>query len=313
MIDVRKTYCEEVNAITHTTPHHADDVFATVMLSMLFPVVLFRTRDKTIIGKTDAVVYDVGGEFDSKRNRFDHHQRGFSEARPNGVKYSSAGLIWRKYGAQIVKKVCEDTKLDDQMITNIAARVDRSLVSGIDARDNGQSDKESVMSIASIIAMVKPHWYEKDADGDSYFLKACELAEVTLKCVIDNAMSAEYGCREVWKILKTVEGQIIIMDQFIGGWAEAILKSDIIKAAELVYAVFPSANGNWNAHTIPKSTSEPKEARKRFPESWCGLSDEELAKITGVETAVFCHKDGFIAGAKTREDAILLAQKAIDA
>ena len=51
--------------------------------------------------------------------------------------------------------------------------------------------------------------------------------------------------------------------------------------------------------------------KKPFPKAWWGLSGQKLVKITGVETAIFCHPNGYIAGAKTREDAIRLANLAI--
>ena len=38
----------------------------------------------------------------------------------------------------------------------------------------------------------------------------------------------------------------------------------------------------------------------------------ELKKASGVETAVFCHTAGFFAVAKTKEDAISLAEKAVN-
>ena len=54
MVRVHKTYSKAVNAITHTPPHNADEVFATAMLAILFPVELYRTRDQAIIDSTDA-------------------------------------------------------------------------------------------------------------------------------------------------------------------------------------------------------------------------------------------------------------------
>ena len=85
MINIHKFYSEKINAITHVAPHHADEVFATVMLSVLFPVELLRTRDQEIIKNTKAIVYDVGGEFDPSKKRFDHHQKSFSEIRDDGI------------------------------------------------------------------------------------------------------------------------------------------------------------------------------------------------------------------------------------
>ena len=53
-------------------------------------------------------------------------------------------------------------------------------------------------------------------------------------------------------------------------------------------------------------------SRKLFPESWAGLKDEALKNETGVETATFCHNGRFICCAKTKEDAIKLAEIAVN-
>jgi uncharacterized UPF0160 family protein len=53
------------------------------------------------------------------------------------------------------------------------------------------------------------------------------------------------------------------------------------------------------------------ENRKDFPKDWAGLRDEEFQKVSGVSDAVFCHRGLFLAGAKTKEGAIKLAQIAL--
>jgi uncharacterized UPF0160 family protein len=42
------------------------------------------------------------------------------------------------------------------------------------------------------------------------------------------------------------------------------------------------------------------ESRINFPSSWLGLRDSELAKVSGISDAIFCHKTGykFVAGSK---------------
>ena len=49
-------------AVTHNSTFHADDVFATATLSLLFgdDISFTRTRDADIIAGAD-IVYDVGG------------------------------------------------------------------------------------------------------------------------------------------------------------------------------------------------------------------------------------------------------------
>ena len=76
------------DGITHAAPHHADEVFATVMLARCYKRPLFyvyRTRDRELAQEIGApYVYDIGGEFDPKRGRFDHHQPNFNERRNGG-------------------------------------------------------------------------------------------------------------------------------------------------------------------------------------------------------------------------------------
>ena len=49
-INVHNQPTAEINAITHTPPHHADEVFATAMLAMVSNVELLRTRNPKLIG-----------------------------------------------------------------------------------------------------------------------------------------------------------------------------------------------------------------------------------------------------------------------
>jgi len=309
MIRVHKTYDAAVNAVTHTAPHHADEVFATAMLAILFPVELYRTRDQAIIDSTNAIVYDVGGEFNPKKKRFDHHQKGFSEARPDGITYASAGLIWREYGVEIVKKLGENKGVDDEMAAEVVSRVDDALVRGIDARDNGQGEKGDSMSVSSVISTFNVLWDENE-DADACFVKACEIAGMILEREVKFAISSAYGRKLITDQIKAADGAVLVMDKFIGGWLEEVVASDDPKATNLLYAVFPAISGDWNVQAIPPTIEDMMAQKKPFPEGWRGLRDEELVRASGVETAIFCHTAGFFAVAKTKEDAISLAEKA---
>ena len=50
------------------------------------------------------VLIDVGGEYATASNRFDHHQREFAEVFGHGfgTKLSSAGLVYKHFGKQII-------------------------------------------------------------------------------------------------------------------------------------------------------------------------------------------------------------------
>ena len=63
---------------------------------------IIRTRREEILDQLDAVI-DVGGIYDYKNNRFDHHQASFTDSYTNDIKedvtkFSSAGLVYKHFG-----------------------------------------------------------------------------------------------------------------------------------------------------------------------------------------------------------------------
>ena len=84
---------------THNGSFHCDEALACFMLRRTHKfsaAQIVRTRDPKILESLDAVV-DVGGLYDSTRDRYDHHQNGFAEVFGPGftTKLSSAGLVYK--------------------------------------------------------------------------------------------------------------------------------------------------------------------------------------------------------------------------
>ena len=314
-INVYNQPTAEINAITHTPPHHADEVFATAMLAMVSNVELLRTRNpKLIEDNPDAIVYDVGGKYDPESKRFDHHQRDFAETRPDGTPYSSAGLIWREYGSDIVKKLGEDQQIsdDEEIVAKTVEHVDNDLIKDIDARDNGHAGTVEGASISSIIGNYNTRW-DVDEDPNEEFLKACELAGNILERETLIAISRYRGRKIVADRIKQTSGKVLVLDRFVGGWVQEVLDSGEDNADGLLYGVFPARDGNWNIQALPPSKDEMTKQRKPFPTAWRGLNGQELSETSGVDNAVFCHKGGFFAVAKTKEDALKMANLSAEA
>jgi uncharacterized UPF0160 family protein len=104
---------------------------------------------------------------------------------------------------------------------------------------------------------------------------------------------------------KTEDKRIIVMDKHLA-WGNIL-----VEKPEPLIAVYPTPSGNWSAKTVKLNHGE-FERRVYYPEAWAGKTDGELAKISGVEDAVFCHKDLFTAVAESKEGAVALAKKALD-
>ena len=51
----------------------------------------------------------------------------------------------------------------------------------------------------------------------------------------------------------------------------------------------------------------------QFPSSWLGLEGEELSLVTGLKSAAFCHKGGFLMTCGTLEDSVLACRSSLAA
>ena len=87
---------------THDGLFHADDVFATALISLMTKEYDVTRGPDTEIpeDKTDWIIFDIGG------GEFDHHSPENKEANgchPNtDIPYAACGLIWKKYYQEIL-------------------------------------------------------------------------------------------------------------------------------------------------------------------------------------------------------------------
>lgn len=292
---------KKVKIITHNGGFHSDEVFAVATLSLLYQgkIEVVRTRDIALM-ETGDIVVDVGGEYDTFRKKFDHHQHGGAGKRENGIPYASFGLIWKEFG----EKVCESTE-----VFNV---IDKKIVQAIDALDNGVEISKSIYddvhhySIFDIVSAFAPSWKEPEGSIDNAFLEVVLFAEKILQ-------------REIKKNNDKIEGEKFVIDAYNLATEKTVVVLDreyswgdiLSKFPEPLFVVEPVwQNNTWRVKSVRNDKYSFKN-RKDFPMSWAGLRDGELARVSGVSDAVFCHNKLFIAVAKSREGAIALAKIAL--
>ena len=291
---------EEANLITHDSKFHPDDVFSTVFLSKIIDnPCLYRTS--IIPEKTNAIIYDIGF------GRFDHHGPNAKMRPESNLKYCSFGLLWEEYGREFLKK----NKYDN--IEEIFTAVEEKLVKQIDGIDNGNfpeiKAEYKLMDLDKIIDMYNPTWDEQP-DFDNCFINATKVAEIIFDNVIRTENSKIKAKKIVLDKIETVTNNMLILDKYIP-YNDAVFESTNPKAKEIKIVILPSNRGGYCVKPIT-ITKESKELLINFPKTYHGLHDEELQKISGIKTAKFVHSTGFLATAETIEDAILLAQKALE-
>lgn len=284
--------------VTHNGYFHTDDLLAVATLLIKYPEAeVIRSRDEDIINSADIVV-DVGRVYDPLKQRFDHHQKEGAGVRESGIPYASLGLVWKEFGEELSGGQREAQVVDDK------------LVAPIDASDNG------ISIVTSLFSGITPYsvedfldMYNDGADSledfDSRFSVALPYATQILKGEINRAKSLVSDWDEVQTIYDKSDDKNIIVLPLNKHWKRVLIPT------EAKFVVLPRPDGQWSARAIPVVVGDYK-TKVPFPESWGGLSAEQLAEVSGVVDATFCHRDRWLANAKTREGAINLAKKALE-
>ncbi|CAO1638977.1 unnamed protein product [Sympodiomycopsis kandeliae] len=321
----------EGTIVTHNGTHHADEALAVHLLRKLpefKSLPLIRTRDTSIIDQATIVV-DVGATYDVERKRFDHHQRGFEEVfdKEHKTKLSSAGLIWKHYGPEILSAHL-NIPTSDSRITLLWNKLYDDFVEAIDGIDNGiqqfpgaTAQYKSRTDLSARVGYLNPRWNEKSdaADSDMRFEKASLLAGTEFFDRADYTFQAWLPAREI--VLNAVQnrkvesgdesGRILLFNEF-ASWKDHLftLEKELNEQGQILYVIYPDESGKWRIQAVPESP-ESFTSRKALPEQWRGVRDQQLSELSGIQGCIFVHASGFIGGNATKEGALQMAQKAL--
>lgn len=291
---------EEANLITHAGTFHPDDVFSTMFLSKIVknPTVIRTTKVEN--QNQDAIIYDIG------YTEFDHHGPD-ALMRNEKIKYCSFGLLWKKYGL----KFLENTECDDK--AKLFQAIDENLIMQIDAIDNGLFPKieadYKLTDLDKVIDLFNKSW-DEESDNDENFLDAVNVANLIFERILKKEIAKIKASKIIEKEIPKAKNGILVLEQYLP-YQDAIFNSENPVAKTIKIVIFPSNRGGYNIKPMPIS-KESKELTVNFSVEYRGLHDEELAKISNIKTARFVHISGFLACTDTLEDAILLANNAIN-
>ncbi|KAL5007005.1 hypothetical protein ScPMuIL_015811 [Solemya velum] len=317
---------------THNGVFHCDEVLACSLLRQLpqyQDAEVIRTRDPSVLSTCDVVV-DVGGVFDPKTYRFDHHQRTFTETMNSlcpdkkwVTRLSSAGLVYLHYGREILAKIL-NTDIDDPVTGILYDKMYEEFVEEIDAIDNGvkQFDGEPRYIISTTLSRrvgnLNPAWNEPDIEPQVQFEKAMKMV---MKEFLDKILYFKKSwlpARDI--VLESVKaraevhpsGEIFVLSTGCP-WVDHLftLEEELNIKPGLKYALYEDNNGMWRVHSVPVWQGS-FENRLPLPEEWRGLRDSALSEKAGIPDCTFVHASGFIGGNKTKEGALMMAVRSLE-
>lgn len=273
---------KDASAFTHSGKFHADDVFSSALLPYLNPEITI-TRGNKVPEDFDGIVFDIG------RGKYDHHQKD-SRIRENGIPYAAFGLLWEDLGCEI---------LGDEL----AEKFDEAFVQPLDNNDNTGEKNE----LASLIGSFNPSWDENGGTDEAFF-RAVSVAGMILENKFARYLGNERADKRIEEVLETRDqtgdSRILVLPEFIPCQKR-------LSETEVAFVIFPSNRGGYCIQ--PQKKEYSLNYKCSFPSEWLGLENEELQKETGLSSATFCHKGGFLMSVGDLSDAIRACQISLDA
>ncbi len=134
------------------------------------------------------------------------------------------------------------------------------------------------------------------------FSRAVSVAGMILENKFERYKGNERADKRIDEILKDHDqkSRILVLPEFIP-CQKALSETDI------AFVIFPSNRGGYCIQ--PQKKEYSMNYKCSFPESWLGLEGDELIKETGLDTAVFCHKGGFIMTVGQLDEAVMGARR----
>ena len=270
---------KDAKAFTHGGKFHADDVFSSALLLYINPEIVI-SRGNKVPEDFDGIVFDIG------RGRYDHHQKD-SRIRENGVPYAAFGLLWEVLGKEILGE-------------ELAEKMDESFIQPLDINDNTGEKNE----LATLIGNFNPPWDAKGGSDEAFF-QAVSVAGMILENKFERYRGNARADQRVEQVLEehNPKDRILVLPEFIPC-------QKALAETEIAFVIFPSNRGGYCIQ--PQKREYSMNYKCSFPSQWLGLEGEELVKETGLSSAVFCHKGGFLMTVGELEDAKAACKKALE-
>lgn len=285
---------DEANAITNGGVFNLASVFSTAILSKVIDdLKVYRSSEPYINPSQDVIIYDIG---DGRYNPFPSKK---DSVRENNINYSSAGLIWKDFGHEIVKSTPNPDWVWEFIDINLIMDIDSSYMS------------TSSTCLSNLILTFNPNWDSNETNNEA-FLKAVDFAKNILNNYLNYACSLCKAEKIVEEQIEKSENSILILEKEMP-WKNTLLNSENSKAQNILFAIYPdSSSKSFVFEEIPVSIDDILTSRKSIPDDWKGLTPSTLYKKTGIQDALYCPPLGKTGHSKTLEGAIDAVKKIIE-
>lgn len=312
---------------THNGKIHCSEVCAIVLLSNYFAkrdvkVEIIRSRDPEVYGQADIWV-DIGEIYDHEKMRYDCKNpnevwdfHGYNVR--NKIQLSSAGLIWRHYGYEILEDYISNFPDDnsynytEETLNALVNTIYEKIFINVDAYDNGIYYSNNNISLSEIVSSANGVDVFDDEFQNQAFFRLIELVGNILDIKFREIINDYFNFQEDIKKCRNLDlsKEYVILEETIPTIFRCLDVLDNEKRIKfIVYSSFSSFSScNKNEYTI-KSRRESE--NKFLP--ICKILDENILRnCINENDIIFLHKAGFMAKTRTLESALEIVRLSLE-
>lgn len=252
--------------VTHSGMFHADDVFSTALLKLLYPNIQILRMGEVpynIIVNKNTIVYDIGN------HKYDHHGT-VKDVRSNGIPRASFGKLWKDFGKFLI---------EDKTAQSF---IEFALVQEIDRTDCGLGSN----LLSTSFKWMNKSWEEDDNAELEYFNQAVSFAEYILKKIINRKQSEINADEAIKHELYFQRGSnILVLNKYMP--VSQSVREDVL------YYIYPATRGGYNIAPIlnkytntwrrklpiDRWTAHPPTGFRFYHEKFCNFDTIENAVI----------------------------------
>jgi uncharacterized UPF0160 family protein len=268
--------------------------------------------------------------YDPERQRFDHHQREFTGtfSEKFKTKLSSAGLVYKHFGREILSNIINSETDPDQrdqvpaIVDSFYDKIYKDFMEHVDGIDNGVTVADGELkyhvstTLSSRVNRFNPPWNQlfttatlNDGFKQAMLLTGTEFVNYVLdlyKSWWPARSIVQKALQERRSLEGNEAGQLVVLP-IACPWKDHLFELEGAGEAPVLYVVYPDSGGSWRIQAVPE-TPNSFHSRKKLPEVWCGLRDQQLSEKVGLAGCIFVHASGFIGGHQTRDGALHMAR-----
>jgi len=308
----------EVKIQTHDKKFHCDDVTAISLLTNYFGqkgirVSVLRSREH--FDDADILV-DVGGEYNPEEGKFDHHQKSCNLSWNEQVRtpLSSAGMVWKHYGPDIVRLYLNshtylylsDVDIEPH-VDSIVNQLYFKIFMEIDANDNGIKSIEggsrnywTNLTLPGIVSSCNGD-VDNSEEQNENFNKAVHIVSQILEIKFYDVIRNYFNYYNHYEYVKSSYESIPEDQEWI------LINKNLKSLYKCLYEIDPEYRIKFIiVHTEGEYAIKTRNRKGELFKNIADLLSENImkTKLTHPDELIFIHKSLFIAKTTTLETAI---------